>query len=130
MGVGEDQLVTAPELNSANCKKSKKRRSEQPEGELAKETDEDNLFKQDSLRVDSVTEHLTAANGEYEQKQKAEETSMDKCGVESHNVKSDDEAKQEVHAESETDDVPGADAENKEQIERLAHVFSWFWFSL
>lgn len=106
MRVGEHELVMAPELDSSQ--KSKKRRNEQHEGE----------------GTDGGTEHLTAANGEYEEQLKAEETSMDKCGVKSHNVQSDDEAMQEVHAENKTDDMPAANGENKERIDRLARVFS------
>ncbi|XP_057807402.1 peptidyl-prolyl cis-trans isomerase FKBP53-like [Salvia miltiorrhiza] len=112
MGVGGDHLMRALELDSANGQKSKKRRSELLGGELTEGTDEkyhnisEDLFDQGSLHTDNVTKHLPAANGDGEQKQKQEETSMEKCGVECHNVQSDDEVMQDVLAERKSDYLP------------------------
>lgn len=125
LGIGEYHLVTASESDSGNGQKSKKRRNELLEGELKEGTDEksqniteDDLFKQGLLQADGVTENLLAQNGEYERQQKSEDTSMEKFGVEYHNVQRDDEVMQEAHAESKTKDLPAATGENqKDQID-------------
>lgn len=128
--------MTASEPDSANGQKLKKRRNELLEGESKEETDEkfpniteDDLFKQGLLQADDVTEHQLADNEEYGQ-QKSDDTSMEKFGVEYHNVQREDEVMQEAHADSKTEDLPAATGENqKDLIDRLVHaLFSFSWF--
>lgn len=136
-GIGEYHLMTVPESDSANGQKSKKRRNELLEGERKEETEEksqniteDDLIKLGLLLADRMIEHQLADNGEYERQQKSEGTSMEKFGVEYHNVQREDEVMQEAHADSKTEDLPAATGENQEdQIDRLVHaLFSFSWF--
>ncbi|KAL1543431.1 peptidylprolyl isomerase [Salvia divinorum] len=112
MGVGGDHLMTALELDSANGPKSKERWNELLEGELTKGTDEkfqnisEDLVEQVSLHTDNLAENLPAGNGECEQQQTPEETSMEECGPKCHYVQSNDEVMQEVHIDGKTDDLP------------------------
>ncbi|XP_042038805.1 peptidyl-prolyl cis-trans isomerase FKBP53-like [Salvia splendens] len=112
MGVGGDHLMTALELDSANGPKLKERCSELLEGELTEGTDEkfqnitEDLVEPVSLQTDNLTENQPAENGECEQQQTPEETSMEECGPECHNVQSNGEVMQEVHIDGKTDDLP------------------------
>ena len=108
-GVGGDHLMTALESDSANDPKSKERCNELLEGELTEGTDEkfqnitEDLVEPVSLHTDNFTENLPAENGECEQQQTPEETSMEECGPECHNVWSNGEVMQEVHIDEKTD---------------------------
>ncbi|KAG6403267.1 hypothetical protein SASPL_135484 [Salvia splendens] len=112
MGVGGDHLMTALESDSANGPKSKGRCNELLEGELTEGTDEkfqnitEDLVGPVSLHTDNLTENLPAENGECQQQQTPEETSMEECGPECHNVQSNGEVMQEVHIDGKTDDLP------------------------
>lgn len=127
LGIGEYHLMTVPESDSANGQKSKKRRNELLEGDRKEETDEksqniteDDLLKQDLLLADHMIKHQVADNGEYERQQKSKGTSMEKFGVEYHNVQREDEVMQGAHADSKTEDLPAATGENQEdQIDSI-----------